>query len=267
MKDMLNVTDVISYLYCPRILYLKKVLRIKEKTTKQMIKGKVKHEILNLLNRNEKNIIIGINKKLNKEEIKKIYRLEILKIINEVINLNKEIFFKYNISKLELIKEIYPLLEKEIQLRISPVEKMIKKGYLELELWEKLPIRYFSEIELFSKRLLLKGRIDRIEINKDIIPYEIKTKKEVYLEDKLQLTGYCLLLEEKFNREINYGFIETENENKKIEIDNGLKNEFLKILSEVKKIINEKKEIPINSNFKKCVKCNFKNICFSNNLF
>ncbi|MEM3405682.1 MAG: CRISPR-associated protein Cas4 [Candidatus Pacearchaeota archaeon] len=263
----LNVTEIASYLYCPRKMYIKRIMKIKEKPTPRMIEGKIKHDIFDIFNKNEKEIITRIRKKIGREEILKMYKFEVLKILSEIIKINEEKILKYNINVFELKKNILNKLEREILLRVSSLEEGINKGYFEEKLWENLPRKYYSEIEIISKKLFLKGRIDRVEINDNIIPYEIKNKDRIYEEDKLQLVGYALLLEEKFDRKVNFGFIETKKEEKKIEINDKLKKEFLEILEEIKNVLKEKKSIPIISNFKKCQMCNFKNICFNENSF
>jgi CRISPR/Cas system-associated exonuclease Cas4 (RecB family) len=51
---VLSITDITSYLYCPRKFYLKKVRGIKEKPNQAMIKGRLKHEILDIFNKMKK---------------------------------------------------------------------------------------------------------------------------------------------------------------------------------------------------------------------
>jgi len=261
--EILNVTDIIAYLYCPRKFYLKKIKGIKEKPNKFMIKGKIKHEIFDIFNKNEKNIVMNITRKIKKEEILELYRTEALKITNQIINLHKEVLSKFRLNSFDILHEILSSLEKEINLRIESVNKGIEKDYFGEELWENLSPKYLSEVEVISENLALKGRIDRLELGNKIIPYEIKTRNEIYEEDKLQLAGYVLILEDRFKKEIGIGIIETENDREEIKINKELKDKFLEIANEVRTLLREKKALPINSNFRKCQNCKFQDICFS----
>jgi len=260
---IISITDVTSYLYCPRKFYLKKIRGFRERPTKLMNQGRLKHEIFDIFNRNEKDIITSIKSEIKEDEILKLYRTEALKITNQTINLHKDTFSKFKISSFDFLHEILSGLEKEIMLRVASVDEGIKKGYLGNELWEKLSHKYLTEVEIISESLELRGRIDRLEIGNEIIPYEIKTRKEIYESDKLQLAGYALLLEDRFKKKIEKGIVETENDKEEIEITKELKDRFLAIAEEIRTLLVEKKEMPINSSFKKCQSCNFQDVCFS----
>ena len=261
--EILSITDITSYMYCPRKFYLKKIRGLKEMPNKAMIKGRLKHEIFDIFNRNEKNIVINITSKIKKEEILKLYRTEALKITNQIINLHGDELSKFRISNFDFLNEILSNLEKEIMLKVESVNEGIKKGFLANELWEKLFPKYLSEVEMISENLALKGRIDRLELGNKIIPHEIKTRNEIYEADKIQLAGYALILEDRFNKKIDIGIIETENEKVEIKIDKQLKDRFLQIMEEIRTMLRERKELPINSSFKKCQSCKFQDICFS----
>jgi len=260
---ILNITDITAYMYCPRKFYLKKIRGLKERPNRAMVKGRLKHEVFDVFNRNEKSFITNIKKEINKDEILKLYRTETLKIINQITSLRKDDLSKFKISRFDFLNEILSSLEKEIILRTGSVDEGIKKGYLGNELWENLSPKYLTEVEIISEKLELKGRIDRLEMGNEIIPYEIKTRKEIYESDKLQLAGYALILEDRFNKKIERGIVETENNREEIKIDKQLKDRFLQIAEEIRSLLVEKKEMPINSSFKKCQSCNFQDTCFS----
>jgi CRISPR-associated protein Cas4 len=263
MKQFLSITDITSYMYCPRKFYLKKIGGLKEKMNRAMIQGKLKHEIFDTFNRNEKNIVTSITNDINKDEILKLYRTEAIKITNQTINFNKEVLFRFKISNFDFLNEVLSKLEREIALKAESVSEGIKNGKFGDDLWENLSPKYLSEVEIVSENLALRGRIDRLEIGEKIIPYEIKTRSDIYESDKIQLAGYALLLEEKFNKIIEEGYVETETEKIEIKIDKKLKDKFLELAEEIRTMLREKKEIPISSNFKKCQSCKFQDMCFS----
>ena len=262
MEEILSITDITEYLYCPRKFYLRKVKGIREFPSKQMILGGFKHKIFDTFNRSEQELVTSINKKIDEREISELYRKMSQKIISEFIFMKKEALAKLDILSFDFLKDMMLLLEKEIQLRVKSVNQGIKKGYLAQELWNERYPQYFSEVELVSSELGLKGRIDRLEIGENIIPYEIKTRENIFDADKLQLAGYSLLLEEEFDKDIDKGIIETSSKKEIIEINKELKDKFLELVNEIRDILNSEKELPIQNSFKKCEKCKLKSECF-----
>ena len=83
-------------------------------------------------------------------------------------------------------------------------------------------------------------------------------------EDQLRLTLYALLLEEKFNIDIDYGFAEYPlmKVSHKIQIDSDLRKDAITKRAEMEKIIIEKKvdrEVPVD--IKKCNTCYYQDEC------
>jgi len=52
-----KVTDLTDYSFCPRKVYLKRVLGLREETNYQMFLGRVVHEIFENLNESEDKIV------------------------------------------------------------------------------------------------------------------------------------------------------------------------------------------------------------------
>jgi CRISPR-associated exonuclease Cas4 len=70
------------------------------------------------------------------------------------------------------------------------------------------------ELYLRSDSLGLHGKIDVIEGNQDegqLTPIERKRAESggVYLSDRLQLAGYCMLLEDRIGEPVNVGYVYT----------------------------------------------------------
>ena len=125
---------------------------------------------------------------------------------------------------------------------------------------ENLSPKYLSELSIESEDLGLKGRIDRVKIYSEIIPYEIKTRAEVYEGDRIQLAGYALLLESKFNQKIEKGVVETETSNQEVALTQELKERVLEIAEEIRNFEKNEPEFP--ANFQKCQKCVFNKECY-----
>ncbi len=259
-KKLVNITEITQYLYCPRKLWLKKVKGIREKPNKVMINGMIKHKALELFNINEKNFILSINSELNKEQLQEKYESLMKTSSIKAYQSYYNIASKFKINLTTFLAEFLPTTKKEVQIRIEPVLRYMKKGFFGEQLWENLKPKYKAELSIISDKFGLKGRIDRVEFSDNLIPYEVKTRSKdiVYESDKLQLAGYALLLQDKFNQEIKKGILETKKNRKEIDLDEELKN---KVLDIAEKIRNLMKEPSLPSNFNKCKYCSLTEYC------
>jgi len=258
-QKIINVTDLSKYLYCQRQFYLEKVLGIKKPATKEMIEGRIRHEILELFSKSEREVISGIGLE-DREKIELLFKELLRKIINLVLIKNEQIINQFKINKEELIKKSEKQIFKEIELRVKAIEKAIVKGFFKNELWENLDPKYFSEFSILSESLGLKGRIDRLVIDKEeIIPFELKSREadKIFESDEIQLIAYILLLEYYFDKKISFGIIEAGNELYQIEATDEKKRKVLELISEIQTNISKK----FPSNFSKCGKCSFKEEC------
>ncbi|MBI2630080.1 CRISPR-associated protein Cas4 [Candidatus Pacearchaeota archaeon] len=259
MKELINVTDITSYLYCPRKLYFKRVKKIKEPLNQAMVAGMLKHRIFDMFNKNEPNIVSVISKKISKEEIANIYKNAIKGIIQLTIKNNENMMSGFKIIPSEFSSHILKMMDGELLIRAESISKTIEKGFLGKELWNNLSPKYLTEMEIISPNLGLKGRIDRIQLSDTITPYEIKTRADIYESDKIQLAAYSLLLEEQFKTQVKSGIVETSTAQNSIDITSELKNKVLEIAEKIRNM----QDIPqFNSNFSKCHNCSLKTICF-----
>jgi len=261
MKNILNVTDISSYIYCQRKYYLEKIKGMRQSPNKRMIEGKLRHEILEIFSKNEKQLVINLN---TEKELKEIIQ-EYLRFINNIIynhlRKNRILVYSFKILLLEFKDKLIQGMQNDIHLRAESIKKAMQKGFFNEILWENLYPKYASEMVIVSEELGLKGRVDRVMFNKDkIIPFELKTReiKKVYHTDEIQLTAYAMLLEEKFKTSIKTGIIEAGNEKYEIEISENLKKDVMEIME---KINNISKNIQYPSNFSKCQNCYLKEQC------
>jgi len=260
MKTIINVTDITSYLYCPRKLWLKLVKGKKEPPNKKMISGFLKHKVFDIFNKNEQAIASSIQENLTKEQIFSLYQRYITDITKETISTYSNMIKSFCINPNDLINETLTFLENDIKLRVKAIEKILPL-YKGKELWRNLKPKYLTEFEITSQELGLKGRIDRIKFDGEILPYELKTRENIYEEDKIQLAAYSLLLEEEFGKKIEKGIIESGKQEEEIEISEENKNKVLEI-AELIRQMKEGKEPQFNNNFLKCKNCIQKEDCF-----
>ncbi len=267
-KPLLNVTDLSSYLYCPRKFYLQKINGLRQPPTKPMIEGLIRHQVLENFGNNEERLFENlelINQTLSSEKIHKHYQELLQKIIHPIFQKNIKSIKAFQIDINELLKKIKKQMNKEIQLRIKAIENTLRKGFTGKALWENLTPKYFSEYRLESEALGLKGRADRLMIaDETILPFELKTREieKIYPSDEIQLTAYAMMLEEKFNKPIPIAILESGDKTHEIAITKEAKQKVFDLINEVNTLLETgKPKFP--SSFSKCQSCFFEEACGS----
>jgi len=101
---MLSVTHLSAYLYCPRKLYLEKVLRLYEPPKESLTKGSIRHKVYENINLAEEELIKSTKKGVSLEDLKGKYHQKYREILLEVIKQNIEGLKQFNILPQELFK-------------------------------------------------------------------------------------------------------------------------------------------------------------------
>ncbi len=268
MNNLLNVTDLSSYLYCPRKFYLVKVKGLREPLNKAMVEGSIRHKVLEEFGNNEKRLIENlekINHLFTKSSVTEFYEEYLKELIRHVLAKNERMIYAFKINMDELKDKIGAQMNNEINLRVDSIMNTIQKGFVGKELWENLSPKYLSEYKVLSEKLGLKGRIDRLMINKEndeVIPFELKTRAsdKIWPSDEVQLTAYAMLLEEEYSKPIKKGILESGNIKHEMEITEKEKNKVIELIKEVNEVLeNGKAKFP--STFAKCQSCNFEEDC------
>ncbi len=260
-KKIISVTDITSYLFCPRKLYLKKVKGIKEKPNKKMVLGFLKHKVFELFNKNESIIVSGIKQEISEEKIVFHYKSHLKSLVHQVSSLHQNLLQTFSINITDLVRDVFDFMEEDINLRKKPIKESLSQGFFGKEIWKNLKPKYITEYKIISEKLGLVGKIDRVKFENKIVPYEIKTRDKIYYSDKIQLAAYILLLEDKFKEKIYSGIIETNKGKQEIIIDEKMRKEVLEIAEKIRNF-NREQEPKFHNNFAKCSKCKLRDKCF-----
>lgn len=158
----LSVSMLSSYIYCKRKLYLQYVLGFKEPVKESTIKGTIRHETYDLINKEEQNIVKSIKEKKTLDEVKEIYKKEHSRLLRQTISKYQDTLKKLGIAPTELYKKTHPLILQESYTRAENVFNFIEKNNVfGEELWEKLVPKIQSEIYIDSDELNLKGLLTK----------------------------------------------------------------------------------------------------------
>jgi len=263
---MIPVSALSSYLFCPRKMYLQYVLEVKPVEVDRIVKGEIKHNVFDQVNKAEEEIV----KKISAENINEtgmMYKQEYYKALMQTIEQKEDTIRKVGIDKNKLLEETWTRLMQEAELRTKNITEFAQQNQLfGKELWEKLKPKYITEMSVMSTKLKLRGRIDRVEINEeDYTPIELKTGNMpingMWPGDKIQLGAYILMLQQKYKAW--YGFLEyTEyGARKKLIMDEPLKEDVIRTVEDVHGTM-ESRYLPKKcGNENKCAKCQMREGC------
>ncbi len=269
---MISVTMLSAYLYCKRKLFLEKVLKISEPEKEVLILGKIRHEVFDVINKDEEKIVRSIDKKLSKSEIIDLYKKNHSKQLRNIIVKRKKDLAKFNMELIEVFKDIWGSVEPELNFRAEIVHEFMKTNNLVGEqLWEKITPKIKSEIYIESVSMRLKGIIDKIEVFDDkVIPVELKTgkapKEGVWPGHLIQVAAYMLLLQEA-GKNVPNGIVYylKDNEKKEVFLNPFLKEEIIELAGKVDSLLKDKNLPEFCSTKSKCDVCGLKEQCYSEN--
>lgn len=266
---MIPVSLLSSYLYCPRKIYLQKVLKMEEPTRESTLKGTIRHKVYEEFSNRKKNVIVNITPDNNFEDIRKAFE----DLFNHILK-NQIIFYKKNIFRLRsepgrFHASLFPTFKNDIKARAKTVwDFIIKHKVFGENLWDMLTPKIKSEYYIESETLGLKGNIDQIHVyDGKVIPFELKTGKPadegIWPGHRIQLAAYIMLLEEKFGTNIEKGEIYylDENEIRELTINNFFRDDVIQVKENVEALLESKELPPITSNQNKCTSCPFKKDC------
>jgi len=267
----ISVTMLSSYLYCPRKLFLQKVLAVEEPPKESLVLGSLRHEIYDFINQNEERIVTSIKEKTDYQRLMSTYKTFYSKILREKIIKHKSRIKSVNLDIVDVFKRTWPLILNEAETRSKNILDFIQKyNIYGKELWEKLTPKIISEQRVESEKLQLKGIVDRIEVYENgYVPIELKTgkmpKQGVWPGHRIQIAAYALLLEEKFKTNVKEGFVRylDVNETRQIAINPFMKDEIIKLVREVQNLLKSQNLPNYCENKNKCAKCGVRETCYN----
>ncbi len=266
---MIAVTDLTSFMYCPRKLYFRKVLKVKEEIKELPVKGIIKHKVYELVGRNDREIIASFSEKESLEDFEMKFRKNYYQTILLVLRMYKKNLKELDLKSLEVYQEIWPFFLEEAKEKSRELYDFAKENniYGE-ELWMKLP-KGLPEIRVSSEVLGLRGIVDQVNVDEGFIPIEIKTGKAprdgVWKEHKIQVGAYMMLLSEHYGQEVKEGFVEYRmvNEKRKVVMNEFLREDIFDLIDKVKKLLeSDCKPEKVEEEWK-CESCGIREKCYS----
>lgn len=260
-----------SYLYCPRKLFLQRVLAVEEPPKESLVLGSLRHEIYDFINRSEERIVTSIKEKTDYQRLMSTYKTFYSRILREKIIKNKSRIKEVNLDIVDVFKRTWPLILNEAEIRSKNILDFIQKYNIYGKgLWEKLTPKIISEQRVESDQLQLKGIVDRIEVYETgYVPIELKTgkmpKQGVWPGHKIQIVAYAMLLEEAFKTKVKEGFVRylDADETRQIAINPFMKEEIINLVREVQNLLKSQNLPNYCKNKNKCTKCGVRETCYN----
>jgi len=268
---MVTATQLSSYLYCPRKLFMSSVLLVEESPKRELVKGRIWHETYESINNAEEKIVSSIKTK-NYQDILDIYLKNYSKLLRDVIIRNKTGLKEFNITMIDVFTEYWPSFEEEAKGHALNVSRFIDNyDVYGLDLWNKLTPKIFSEQYFKSDRLNLSGVVDVLEIHeiagkKICVPVELKTgkfpDKGMWDGHRIQLGAYILLLED-LGKSVTEGVVRYKDaEGRVLQMNSFLRDEILTLISKTDILLKGFSLPDIADNKNKCKTCQLKAICY-----
>lgn len=226
MNTLVRISDIGQYLRCPRLVYLDSLGRLSRKSAAKHIL--LRNLMLSLMERND----------LEGQLTETLKRLKV---------------------ELPLVYDLQPA---ELEAAIRDIEGdigSIARG-LEGQIDQILPFE--AEVELYSERLGLSGRLDRLAPGNT--PSLIRTGRPpengVWKSDRLILAGYSLLLGER-DTKANSGQVEYPIQGiyRRVQIHSADKARVLRIRDRIRHIKNG--QLPDRPDYAACQSCHSREIC------
>lgn len=265
----ISVTDLCSYMYCTRKLYLAKVLKIFEPPKDSLVKGSIRHSTMEILNDKEEQIVTAIQKDDDYVKIRSLYLMHFKSALRASILSNKNRLRSVSLPLIEAYNQIIPFLETDASNRASRIFDFMQENNLfGAQLWENLVPKIKSEVKIVSEKYELSGIIDQLHVYREkVIPFELKTGKAPrdgpWPGHKIQIGAYLLLLEDKFGSPFDVGTVYYLDSDVKFDVvmNPFLKDEIITIKDSVKSLLLSKEIPKLCESPNKCAVCMIKEQC------
>jgi len=250
---------------------LQQVLKLEEPEREDAVIGSIRHETYDLINKNEKDIVISIQRKVPKEDIQDLYKLHYSEHLRKAIRYHKERLETLGINLGDVFKSLWPLIMEESLTRGNNVYNFIETHLVFGEkLWELLIPKVVSEFKIISRKLELIGIIDQVEHwQTGLVPVEIKTGNApsigIWPGHKMQIIAYAMLLEDHYKRPVKEGFVFylDSKEKRHVAINPFMKYELKETITKVKSTLSSKELPDFTTSKNKCNKCGLREKCYN----
>lgn len=199
--NVLPVTALSTWVHCPKQFYLNYVLDIREPPNGAMILGLIKHKLHEKISQEEQNTITTIKPTDNLQET---FKTQYTLYLKDIVTKHAMALKKVQIPLTTAFQKISHITTQQAAWQTNRLTPYIQQGLTGEKLWETLTPKIKVEYSVQSKKLGLKGRIDRLELySNGLMPVELKSgnppQEGVWGHHRIQAASYAVMLEEVFS--------------------------------------------------------------------
>ncbi|MEA3283156.1 MAG: CRISPR-associated protein Cas4 [Euryarchaeota archaeon] len=201
MADTVPVSDLITYLRCPRLVYFRS-----RKNDRKPVERDVDTRYLVHLLSKELSLTYHHAAASTSEDVAEVLRTELDRIVNDL-----SVIYRAELAGVDrsVIRDAADSIDTgAIGLRITDVIRRTGRDELIARI---TPCAV--EYAIYSDALGLAGSPDKlVRVGDRVLPYMIRTgdkpENGVWKPDRLQITAYAMLVEERFGSVVEHGFVE-----------------------------------------------------------
>lgn len=197
---LIPVSLLSSYLYCPRKVFLQKVLAFREPPKPQLLIGSMRHSVFDRFAGVERDTIVRIALGSSLDEIETLIREAYEALVREEIAHNRDGLYEFNLDAEEVYERSLSTFEADARFRAELIVAFMAAHPVEHEaLYEQLTPRIVSERRYESAELGVVGIVDRMLVyDHEVVPFEFKTGRApragLWPGHRIQLAAYLVLL-------------------------------------------------------------------------
>ena len=257
--QLLPVSALSSWVYCPKAFYLSYVLKVEEPPKDVMILGLLKHKLHEQIADQDEEIVTALKPSDNVADVLQATYTTMLKnIITNQANALRMV----KVPLVTAFQKALPIVKFESTDRALRILPFLGKGLTGEQLWQSLTPKIKTEYSVQSKKLGLKGRIDRLELHSTgLLPVELKSgnppQEGVWDGHRIQAASYALMLEDFFSAPVPEAVVQYVDHNlrRTVVINPFIKEQIQDVTSKVR-ICIETKERPDGCGKENCSSCN-----------
>jgi len=264
--NLIPVSALSSWVHCPRQFYLSYVLDVEEPPKDIMILGLIKHKLHETITQEDQAAITALKETDNLQEI---FQSKFTKLLQAIIVNQANALRMVNVPLTTAFQKALPIVKFEATDRANRIMPLLQRGLTGEELWHSITPKVKTEYSLQSKKLGLKGRIDRLEYyDNTLLPVELKSgnppQEGVWNGHRIQAASYALMLEDTFTTTVPEAIVQyvDHNSRRPVVLNPFLREHVIEVANAVKTCL-ENKELPDGCGKENCTAC--KNAVFVQN--
>ena len=254
-----NVSSLSECAFCQRKLYLRYVLNMTPELTTAHARSLVGHALRKELSMRTTRLLKRMK---DEQQLDALVREEFAGVIADA-----PIIYREKLSGIPLgafLPDVQREMEPELELFSSRLRSLVREHGADGALALVTPLKV--EYAVSSATSGLSGIIDKVM--RPLAPVEIKTGRAgegVWEGDRLQACAYGMLLEEKFNQEVPYGFVEYAQiqEQRSVAFTERLRRRVVETRDDIREILSGSlPDICPHGSGRKCDACGLKEACY-----